>query len=314
MQRGTIFDIKKYSIHDGPGIRTTVFFSGCPLACLWCHNPEGQPLEPRLIYRAARCQGCGGCIAICPQDAVTWDPAHIGRVITDGQKCTCCGDCVDACYAGARELSGYTVTVDEVMVQVRREIPFYDQSGGGVTFSGGEPLMQLDFLAALLRACRKEEIHSAVDTSGFADWQDFERIRADVNLFLYDLKHMDSERHSAVTGVPNEIILDNLRRLSAAGARCLVRIPLIPGINDDAENLTASACFLASLPALEGVELMGYHDMAQAKYAALGRVYALPGTQPPGAAEMQAAADIFEKNGMQVKVSFGGPHADHRAS
>ena len=313
MQHGTIFDIKKYSINDGPGIRTTVFFSGCPLACWWCHNPESHSPSPELIYRAARCQGCGACLAVCPQDAITWG-AEIGKVVTDREKCTLCRACVNICYAGAREFSGYTVTVDEVMAQVSREIPFYDQSGGGVTFSGGEPLMQPRFLAALLRACRAQEIHTAVDTSGFATWRVIERMRGDVDLFLYDLKHMDSARHRQVTGVPNELILDNLRRLSAKGARCLVRIPLIPGINDDVENLTASARFLASLPALAGVELMGYHDMAQAKYAALGREYALPGTKPPGEAEMQAAADIFNSIGIQVRISFGGTHAHHGTS
>jgi pyruvate formate lyase activating enzyme len=204
------------------------------------------------------------------------------------------------CYSGARECSGRQVTVGEVMSQIEREIPFYDESDGGVTFSGGEPLMQPGFLSALLKACRKLEIHTVVDTSGFANWNVFERIRGDVDLFLYDLKHMNTVRHREVTGVPNEVILENLRRLHAAGAKCLVRIPLIPGINDDEENLVETGTFLASLPNLEGVELMGYHDIARAKYEALGREYALAGTIPPTETEMHHAAEKMRSHGLSV--------------
>lgn len=311
MQSGTIFDIKKYSINDGPGIRTTVFFSGCPLACLWCHNPESQSLEPELLYRAGRCLGCGACAEICPEGAIRME-SKVSRpltvenretfdsMITDRQKCTRCQTCLTTCYSGARQFSGYTATVDEVMSQVVREIPFYDQSGGGVTFSGGEPLMQPEFLSALLRACRAQEIRTCVDTSGFANWKVFEQIRGNVDLFLYDLKQMDSARHREVTGVPNEPILENLRKLSAIGAKCVVRIPLIPGINDDEQNLVASARFLASLPGLAGVELMGYHDLAQAKYEALGMEYQLVGTQAPREVEMNRAAELLRSYGLQV--------------
>lgn len=203
------------------------------------------------------------------------------------------------------------MSVGEVMAQVIREIPFYDQSGGGVTFSGGEPLMQPGFLAALLRACREQEIHTAVDTSGFANWQVLEGIHSHTDLFLYDLKHMHSAHHQQATGVPNETILENLRRLSALRARCIVRIPLIPGINDDEENLLQSGKFLASLPALQGVELMGYHDMAQAKYQALGQAYALAGTQPPSDVDIQNAASILAGFHLNVRISHGGSHAHY---
>jgi pyruvate formate lyase activating enzyme len=188
------------------------------------------------------------------------------------------------------------------MAQVKREIPFYDESGGGVTFSGGEPLMQPMFLLALLNACREQEIHTTVDTSGFANWNVFEQIRGKVDLFLYDLKHMDSIRHREVTGVPNEVILGNLKKLAERGHKVLARIPLIPGINDDEENLAASGRFLASLPSLESVELMGYHNIAQAKYEALGWVYKLPDTPPPTKEAMIHAVEVLRSYELQVSI------------
>jgi pyruvate formate lyase activating enzyme len=186
------------------------------------------------------------------------------------------------------------------MVQIEREIPFYDESGGGVTFSGGEPLMHPTFLSALLKECRRMEIHTTVDTCGFANWNVFEEIREHVDLFLFDLKHMDSVRHREVTGVPNEEILSNLKKLSSDGHQILVRIPLIPGINDDEKNLSECGLFLASLPHLEGVELMGYHDIAQAKYEALDRKYLLVGTKPPSETDMHNSAEILRSYGLSV--------------
>jgi pyruvate formate lyase activating enzyme len=194
------------------------------------------------------------------------------------------------------------MTVEDVMADIERDIPFYDESHGGVTFSGGEPLMQPTFLSSLLKACRTQEIHTVVDTSGFANWKVFEQIIEDVDLFLYDLKHMDSIRHRDVTGVPNEVILENLRRLSSSGAKCIVRIPLIPGINDDEKNLVESGKFLVSLPHIQSVELMGYHDIAQAKYEALGRQYALMGTQSPTDAAMHHAAEVLQNYGLNVVI------------
>jgi pyruvate formate lyase activating enzyme len=315
MQSGTIFDIKKYSINDGPGIRTTVFFKGCPLDCWWCHNPESKSLKPELMYRANRCTLCAECVDECPLNAIEINPHPLPLPLrergwgegafstTDRSVCDNCGLCAEACYAGARELVGREMTVAQVMQEIERDVPFFDQSKGGVTFSGGEPLLQRKFLAELLKICREHEIHTVVDTSGYAAWETIDSIRGYVNLFLYDLKLMDDERHKQFTGVSNKLILENLRRLDEAGAQCVVRIPLIPGVNDDEENLVESGKFLASLSSVESVDLMGYHDIARAKYEALGQAYRLSETKAPSAEKLQAAAKILEGFGLSVKVS-----------
>jgi pyruvate formate lyase activating enzyme len=317
MTTGMVFDIKKYSINDGPGIRTTVFLKGCPLDCWWCHNPESKSLKPELMYRANRCTLCSECVSACPLGAIslvtldsnvsrrlslesqeTFDSAYTDRIVCDN-----CGICAEVCYNGARELLGREMTVAQVMKEIERDVPFFDQSRGGVTFSGGEPLMQRKFLAEVLKACRAHDIHTVVDTSGYATWEVLDGIRSDVNLFLYDLKSMDDERHKQYTGVSNKLILENLERLSAVGAKCIVRIPLIPGVNDDEENLVESGKFLASLPNIESVDLMGYHEIARGKYEALGMAYRLPETKAPTAEKIQSAAKILEGFGLTVKVS-----------
>jgi pyruvate formate lyase activating enzyme len=296
---GRIFDIKKFSINDGPGIRTTVFLQGCPLACPWCHNPEGRSSTPVLMYRANRCAGCGECAAVCPNNAI-----HLnGSVSTDRMLCTVCGDCVEACYNGAREISGRESSVADVLADVERDRPFYEQSGGGVTFSGGEPLLQPQFLGEILSGCKARGLHTVVDTSAYAPWEVLDNLRQNVDLFLIDLKLMDNARHQAAVGVSNRQIIDNLKRLTAAGHPVYVRIPLIPGINDDAENLRQSGEFLATLPAVTGVELMGYHEIGLAKYDALGLPYPLRGTRPPSAEQMQQAAAIVNEYELTVKVS-----------
>lgn len=298
-QTGTIFDIKKYAINDGPGIRTTVFFQGCPLSCWWCHNPESQSHQPALMYRANRCILCGECAAVCPQNGIQIN----GSAMTDRSKCDTCGACTETCFHGAREISGKEMSIADVMKGIERDIPFYDQSGGGVTFSGGEPLMQRPLLLELLRACQRQEIHTAVDTSGYTRWEALDSIRNYVDLFLYDMKLMDDERHIKYTGVSNKLILSNLHRLAQSGAQVFVRIPLIPGINGDEENLRQSADYVAELPNITGIELTGYHEIAAAKYEALGMPYQLNGTKPPTPEHMQQAGSILEEYGMKVKIS-----------
>ena len=299
MVTGLIFDIKKFSIHDGPGIRTTVFFKGCPLSCWWCHNPESQSSRREMMFRERRCIRCGACQAVCTQGAISMD----GDVVsTDREKCTLCGACVEACYAEARELVGREVTVAEVMAEIEQDVAFYDQSGGGVTFSGGEPLVQRDFLLALLRACKEKEIHTAVDTCGFATWETLDSLREHVDLFLYDLKLMDNARHLKSTGVSNELILGNLHRLSTLGHDIILRMPIIPGINDDDENIRQTGALAAALPCLNRLDVLPYHRAGAEKCSRMNRVYGLPETRPPSDERMSRIVQILRGFGLQIKI------------
>jgi pyruvate formate lyase activating enzyme len=296
---GLIFDIKRFAVHDGPGIRTTVFFKGCPLHCSWCHNPESQSPTPEMMVRANRCVRCGACFDVCEQGAVYRQELSYA---TDSARCTLCGACEEVCYAGAREIVGREMTQAQVMAEIERDIPFYDESGGGVTFSGGEPLMQPDFLSALLQACRCASIHTALDTCGFAPWQTLDLVREHIDLFLYDLKLMDAARHRQHTGVSNRSILHNLEALSRAGHAIELRVPLLPGLNDDEENLSAIARFAATLPRLAGITLLPYHAAATEKYERLGRQYRLHGLRPPSDTSLTETTDVLQKLGVQVRI------------
>ncbi len=267
MQTGEIFDIKKYAIHDGPGIRTTVFFKGCPLSCGWCHNPESIKKETQRLYRADRCIGCKECIQACPHDALQdvsdklkWSPAD----------CRYCQTCARVCPTEAVAFVGKTMTVEAVMAEITRDTLFYDQSRGGVTVSGGEPFMQPSFLMELLDACGALELHRTVDTSGHVDTETLLNAVARTELFLYDLKHMDAEKHLAYTGVSNQKILSNLKQLSRHGADIIIRLPLIPGVNCDDENIDRTGAFVSTLPGVRRVNLLPYHGAAATKYQHLG--------------------------------------------
>jgi pyruvate formate lyase activating enzyme len=297
--RGIVFDIRKYSIHDGPGIRTAVFFKGCPLSCWWCHNPESQSAAVEMIFRENRCIACQACLAACEQGAIAWDG---NGPVTDPDKCRLCGACADVCYAEARQQVGREMTVEQVMAEIERDIAFYDESGGGVTISGGEPLLQRDFLSALLRACREKEIHTVLDTSGFAAWETLERIRGDVDLFLYDLKLIDDARHRQFTGVSNAPILKNLQALSQRRHAIRLRVPVIPGINADDESVRQIGAFAAALPHLNGVDLLPYHAIGIDKYTRLNRAYKLPEIRSPSDERMAEIAHILNSFGLTVKI------------
>jgi pyruvate formate lyase activating enzyme len=289
MNHGFIFDVKRYAINDGPGIRTAVFFKGCPLECWWCHNPEGQSPNPQLMYRQNRCNASRACIDACPRGAVRWENGSI----TDWELCDQCGECAEACFAGAREMVGREISPSGLMAEISRDVPFYDQSGGGVTFTGGEPMAQIDFLVDVLGLCKEQQIHTTVDTSGNSSWEKFSLILPIVDLFLYDLKLIDPVQHRKYTSVSNELILRNLKKLSEIEAHLIIRIPLIPGINDDAENIEQSASFMAALPTLDGVEIMPYHDIGKAKFEALGMIYKLPDTKSPSREKVEAVEQLF---------------------
>ncbi|MCK6488243.1 MAG: glycyl-radical enzyme activating protein [Planctomycetes bacterium] len=264
---GRITEIQRFCIHDGPGIRTTVFLKGCPLRCVWCHNPETQRAAPQLAFTAAACIGCGACVPACAQGA---QRLAGGTRVLDRPACTACGACATACPAGALELVGRPVTVAEVIAAVERDRPFYLQSGGGLTLSGGEPLAQADFATALLAAARAAGLHTCVETCSQVDPAVIDRVIPLVDLFLCDLKETDPERHRAWTGVGNQRILANLRRLHAAGAHMRLRCPLIPGLNDREDHVAGIAALARELPGIEGVEVMPFHRLGEGKRARFG--------------------------------------------
>lgn len=299
MPAGTIFDIKRYSIHDGPGIRTSVFFKGCPLNCWWCHNPESQCAEPVVLYKPDRCIGCGACVDACPEGAIRLTQKGF---TADPKICRSHGTCADVCPSGARELVGMTMDVPQVMREIEKDRLFYDESGGGVTFTGGEPLMQPVFLEALLRECRRVDIHTAVDTTGYADPGIIRSIAPYTSLFLYDIKFMDPQKHLKYTGVSNELVLKNLVTLSGEGAAISVRVPVIPGINDDDKEMTAIAAFVADLPGVVELAVLPYHGTAQKKYERFGMEYLLGDLQEPRGEDVEALADFFRDKGLNVRI------------
>jgi pyruvate formate lyase activating enzyme len=297
METGLVFNIQRYSIHDGPGIRTTVFLKGCPLDCWWCHNPESQEAEPEVVVIEGRCVQCGECRVVCPQEGP-------GKPVAPEPplRCTRCGACVEACPTGARQMVGRRMTVAEVMAEAVKDRIFYEESGGGVTFSGGEPLVQPKFLAALLDACHAEKIHTAVDTCGFASQEDLLAVAPLVDLFLYDLKSMDEARHTQYTGISNVSILENLQALSRVHKNIWIRVPIIPGVNDDTEQLEALARCAAATSGVRQVNVLPYHEAWSYKSARVGKPCRLENVVPPSAEFMKDVAAKFRAFGLNVKV------------
>lgn len=299
--QGIITEIQRFSVHDGPGIRTTVFFKGCNLRCFWCHNPETHRIEPELQLQLARCIGCGACLAVCPVGAHTLVE---GERRFDRARCLGCGRCAAECFAEALVLVGRRVSVQEVLDEVLADRPFYESSGGGVTLSGGEPLLQLDFCRALLAACRNAGLHTAIETAAHVPWEQIEAVLPLLDLVMLDIKLLDEEAHRAATGVGNRRILENARRLGAAKP-LIVRTPVVPGVNDTPEAIGAIARFAAALPSLVSYELLPFHPMAANKYESLGRTYAARNLPRPTPEAMEALAEVARGNGIAVRCGQG---------
>jgi pyruvate formate lyase activating enzyme len=311
---GKIYDIQGFSVQDGPGIRTTVFLKGCPLRCPWCHSPESQQFFTQLSWMSMRCVGiekCGKCLNACTKGAISpgrlsQHPAtqeeirhiHIDRLICDN-----CGDCAAICYQKALVMCGTDYTMEDILERVRKDVPFYEHSGGGVTISGGEPLSQPEFVLQLLKRLKECGIHTALDTSGYAPYEIFERVLPYTDLFLYDLKHMNSEQHRAVVGVSNGLILENASRIAKAGGKMQIRIPVIPDFNDSEESITATGKFCKSLgAAVTVIQLLPYHNLGVMKYHRLDDSKPILEAEPPSDEKIQSMKDLLEGLGLPVTV------------
>jgi pyruvate formate lyase activating enzyme len=300
--QGLVFNIVRGSFVDGHGVRTTVFLKGCPLRCDWCCNVEGQKAGVELKVTRADCSGCGRCVPVCPVGAIELGCAGDGGTLrVDRGLCTDCGKCVLVCYTGALDCFGKYYTVSELAKLLGRDEAYYRASGGGVTIGGGEPTLQPEFTLALIENLQGDSIHVALDTCGYTTSELGFRCLAEADLLLYDLKHMDSGRHLALTGVPNEPILENLRNLDKLGRHIIVRIPVIPGGNDSEENLHAAARFLSGLKSLERLDLIGYHNYSMMKYEQLGLPYLLE-MPPAGETYMQKIKALFDGYGIAAQI------------
>ena len=266
---GRVFDIKHYSIHDGPGIRTTIFLKGCSMCCLWCHNPESINPKPELIHWPKRCTLCYTCTKTCTLGAITKDDN--GAIVIDRKICSLCGKCIETCLSDAMQIVGREMSAKDVMVEVEKDRIFYDQSGGGVTLSGGDPFVQAKFTEAILDNCQSQGIHTTVDTAGFLHDGTIDRLASKINLILYDLKCMDNARHKKYTGVSNTVILDNLKHLASTRTDVWVRIPLMAGVNDDDDNIRQTIALLTSLKTIRQVCLLPYHSSGLEKARRLGK-------------------------------------------
>jgi pyruvate formate lyase activating enzyme len=301
IRKGIVFDIKRYATDDGPGIRTTIFFKGCPLRCWWCHNPEGQVAKPELMYKNRRCINCGECAGSCPTKAINYtaNKVHINR-----ELCTLCGECAQNCPSEALTVTGKEISVKDLVKEVEKDALFYAESNGGITLSGGEPLLQIDFLVALLEECKERNIHTAVDTCGYAPHKAFDRISDRTDLFLYDIKTMNDKKHKKYTGVSNKLIHENLKRLAENERNIEVRFPIIPNINDDGDNIMRTAEFLLSC-GVKQVSLLPYHRAGTEKYKSLNRAYKLKRIQSPSNEDLGMVKEKLETFGLKVKIGGG---------
>ncbi|MCR4431331.1 MAG: glycyl-radical enzyme activating protein [Tepidanaerobacteraceae bacterium] len=303
MSSGIICEIERYAISDGPGIRTLVFIKGCPLRCKWCSNPETQRPLPEIYYHEDACTFCRRCIKACPCGAIKADDVR-HKVVTDRDICKGCGRCVPACPARARSIVGVFKTVQELMEEIKKDLTFYESSGGGVTLSGGEMLFSHDFALEVLKACKEEYIDTAIETSGYASWDVLEKLLPYVDHVLIDIKHMDPISHKQWTGVSNDLILDNIKKIDAKGKDYVLRVPLIPGINDGEENIKRLKSFTEELNNLHEIHLLPYHALGRIKYTYLERAYELGELKKHTKDEINKIASMLHMK--EVKVIIGG--------
>lgn len=290
---GLVFDIQRFAVHDGGGIRTLVFLKGCPLHCRWCQNPESMGTQPEVMHIPHNCISCGKCVANCTTKAIQLGSSE--EIVVAPDLCTLCGACVEKCYAGSMTIVGRYLSVAEVMTEVERDLSFYTESGGGVTFSGGEPTLQGEFLLECLKACKKMGLHTAIESCCQTPWHTFESLLPYLDHVLSDIKQMDSVKHKELTGVGNELILENITRLSQAGIPLTIRLPLIPSANDDTENIEETARFVGSLETAEGLDILPYHRLGEPKWEQLGREYPMAGVLPHDRDTVLQSAEIARK-------------------
>jgi pyruvate formate lyase activating enzyme len=299
-----VSNVQRFCVHDGPGIRTVVFFLGCPLRCAWCQNPETLDGTPSLMINSRKCAGCAACVEACGQKAVFQNAE--GSVRFDRARCTACGECVTSCYYRARELSGRSWTVDGLMKVLGRDRVVYRNSGGGVTLSGGEPLLHPAFARELLGRCRAEGIHTAVETCGAVPWSHIESVLEYTDLFLYDIKLVDPVAHAEWTGTSNTLVLENAQTLAAQGARIIPRVPLIPRVNDAEKEFRAIAAFCAALPSVTELHILPFHQVGSSKYELVGKGYRMGEVPEENAGRVAACRKIAEECGLRVSIGGSG--------
>ncbi len=295
--RGRIFDVKRFAVHDGPGIRTTVFFKGCSLRCAWCHNPEGISPRPQLALLERKCEYCGECVRACPNGAHS---IRDGVHTLDRDACTLCGKCLEACFPGALVWYGRQIGVEECAEIFLADRDFYATSGGGATFSGGEPLLQADFVAEVMKILRQEGIDTALDTCAAVPWTEFEKVLPYTSRVLFDIKHSDPGPHRQWTGLGNERIWENLERLGDSGIPVEIRIPCVPGVNMDEETIRRIGKRLAGIPVITGVRPLAYHDFARSKYLSLGMDDTMPRVERPDAEAMDNVRALLREYGLTI--------------